>query len=185
MGTDLLHAHGYLLLALGCLLEGESVLVLAGFAAHRGWLDPVAVVAIAALAGFTGDQALFWLGRRHGARVLARWPAAAANSARVQALLARWRDGVVVGVRFAYGLRLAGPFLLGLSDLGAWRFAALNALGACVWALLFGTLGWFFGDAAEALLGDLHRWEGGLFVALAALLVLAWFVRRWRAPFGS
>lgn len=181
MWTDLLQTHGYWLLALGCLLEGETVLVLAGLAAHRGLLDPVAVVAIGASAGFAGDQLLFWVGRRHGARVLARWPRAAAQSARLNALLARWHDGVVVGVRFAYGLRIAGPLLLGLSDLRASRFALLNAVGACVWALAFGTIGWFFGAAAEALLGELHHVEGWLFVALAAAMALAWLARRWQA----
>mgnify|MGYP005853546249 CR=1 FL=1 len=180
MWTDLLHTHGYWLLALGCLLEGETVLVLAGLAAHRGVLDPVTVVAIAAIAGFAGDQALFWLGRRHGDSVLARWPAAAAQSARLNALLARWHDGVVVGVRFAYGLRIAGPLLLGMAGPSARRFAVFNAAGALSWALTFGAVGWFFGAAAEALLGELRHVEGWLFVALAAIVLLAGLGRRWR-----
>lgn len=74
MWSDLLQTHGYWVLALGCLLEGESLLVLAGFAAHRGLLDPAAVVTIAAAAGFAGDQVFFWLGRRYGEAQLARWP---------------------------------------------------------------------------------------------------------------
>ena len=75
MWTDLLQTHGYWILALGCLLEGETVLILAGYAAHRGLLDPVAVLAIALLSGFAGDPGFFWLGRRHGAGVIARRPA--------------------------------------------------------------------------------------------------------------
>ena len=43
----LIQAHGYWVLAVGCLLEGETILVLAGFAAHRGYLDSLAVLAIA------------------------------------------------------------------------------------------------------------------------------------------
>ncbi|HET7862826.1 MAG TPA: DedA family protein, partial [Burkholderiaceae bacterium] len=76
LGT-LIETHGYWVLALGCLLEGETVLVLAGFAAHRGYLDPAAVFGIAAAAGFCGDQVYFWLGRRHGPAVLTRWPSVA------------------------------------------------------------------------------------------------------------
>jgi len=44
---------------LGWLFEGETVLLLAGFAAHRGYLNPLAVVAIAETAGFTVDQIAF------------------------------------------------------------------------------------------------------------------------------
>ena len=79
---SLIDTHGYWLLALGCLLEGETILLLAGFAAHRGYLDPWAVFGIASLAGFAGDQFYFWLGRRHGAAVLARWPRLAERTGR-------------------------------------------------------------------------------------------------------
>jgi membrane protein DedA with SNARE-associated domain len=65
--SALLQTYGYPLLALGCLLEGETGLALAGLAAHQGRLDFGVVTLIAALAGFIGDQAYFWLGRRHGA----------------------------------------------------------------------------------------------------------------------
>jgi membrane protein DedA with SNARE-associated domain len=44
--SPLIEAHGYWVLALGCLLEDGTALLLAGFAAHRGYLDPFAVVAI-------------------------------------------------------------------------------------------------------------------------------------------
>lgn len=169
MWSELLQAHGYWVLALGCLLEGETVLLLAGLAAHRGLLDPATVVAVAAASGFAGDEFFFWLGRRHGAAVLARWPTLARQSARVRALLERWHEAVIVGVRFAYGLRVAGPVLLGSTPLPAWRFALFNALGACLWAAAVAALGWSFGAAAQALLGRLRHLEGWLFVALLVL----------------
>jgi membrane protein DedA with SNARE-associated domain len=83
----LIESHGYWVLAIGCLLEGETLLVLAGFAAHRGYLNPGAVLAIAATAGFVGDQFYFWLGRRHGPAILSRWPSLADQSDRVDRLL--------------------------------------------------------------------------------------------------
>lgn len=181
MWNDLLQTHGYWLLALGCLLEGETLLVLAGFAAHRGLLDPLAVVSIAAAAGFAGDQAFFWLGRRHGAALLARWPSLARQSARVQPLIDRWHEALIIGVRFAYGLRVAGPVLIGMSKLSAWRFSAFNALGALLWATSVAAVGWAFGAAAEALLGELRHIEGWLFAVLLVALGVVWLVRRRRA----
>ena len=59
--ATLIAAHGYWILALGCMLEGETVLVLAALAAHRGYLDPAAVITIAAACAFAGNQFFFWL----------------------------------------------------------------------------------------------------------------------------
>jgi membrane protein DedA with SNARE-associated domain len=177
----LIQTHGYGLLALGCLLEGETVLLLAGFSAHRGHLQLPAVMAVAALAGFAGDQFFFWLGRRHGEALLARWPAAAAQAARVQALAARWHDAVTVLVRFAYGLRVAGPVVLGMSEMPAWRFALFNAVGAVLWAVVVGGAGWIFGQAAEAALGHVRHFETWLLGGLLAAAGLGWLWRHRRA----
>jgi membrane protein DedA with SNARE-associated domain len=179
MWNELLQTHAYWVLALGCFLEGETLLLLAGLAAHRGLLNPVAVVAIAAVAGFAGDQFWFWLGRRHGAALLARFPSVARRSTSLHGLMERWHEAVIIGVRFAYGLRIAGPLLLGMSTLSAWRFAGFNAMGALLWACVVAAIGWAFGAAAQALLGELRHVEGWLFAALlvAVLLVL---LLRWR-----
>jgi membrane protein DedA with SNARE-associated domain len=170
---SLIGADGYWILAAGCLLEGEIFLVLAGFAAHRGYLNPFAVVAIAAASGFAADQFYFSLGRRHGPWLLARWPAAAAQAGRARALIERYPTGAAIGVRFAYGLRIAGPVLIGISSIPRIRFAALNALGALLWALLLGGAGWAFGEAAEMALGDIRHVEGWLLLGVLGA-VLAW-----------
>ena len=179
LGT-LIETHGYWILALGCLLEGETILALAGFAAHRGYLDPVAVVGIAAVAGFTGDQFYFWLGRRHGPAVLARWPSVAVQAERVRRLSERHQALMIIGVRFAYGLRIAGPILLGTLSVPARRFALFNAIGALLWASLIAGLGWTFGHAAELALGRVAHLEGWLLLGLAAAGAIVWWVRRRR-----
>lgn len=177
--AELLQTHGYWALALGCLLEGESLLVLAGFAAHRGLLDPFAVMSVAAVAGYAGDQMFFWLGRRRGARVLARWPSLGRQSDRVDALIERWHAWLIIGIRFAYGLRIAGPILIGMSSVSSWRFAVLNAIGAILWAILFSGVGWVFGAAAEAVLGETRHLGGELLLALASIIAFAWSIRWW------
>jgi membrane protein DedA with SNARE-associated domain len=176
----LIATYGYWVLAVGCLLEGETVLLLAGFAAHRGHLDPVAVLVVASTAGFAGDQFYFWLGRRHGARLLAKRPAWARQAGRVEALLERWDAVFVIGVRFAYGLRIAGPMLMGASAMSARRFAFFNALGAIIWALVVGGLGWAFGEAVQRWMGHWHQFEAALVLALFALVLALWLRRRRR-----
>jgi membrane protein DedA with SNARE-associated domain len=178
----LIATYGYWAVAAGCLLEGETVLALAGFAAHRGYLGLPEVIAAAALAAFAGDQFFFWLGRRHGAAVLRRWPSAAARAQRVHALIERHPRWMIIGTRFAYGLRIAGPILIGTSRLSAWRFAAFNAVGAALWATMVAVLGWSFGQLVEVVLGDIRRIEHWLLLALACIGAAAWWWRRRRTP---
>ena len=169
----LIAAHGYWILAAGCFLEGETVLVLAGFAAHRGYLDPATVFAVASVSAFASNQFFFWLGRRHGAAVLARWPALARHTVGLRRLIERHPSGAAVAVRFLYGTRIAGPILIGMSTMPSSRFAILNALSAIAWALLFGAAGWIFGSAAGHLLREFGQLEVWLLGALA-LAFLAW-----------
>jgi len=54
------------------------------------------------------------------------------------------------------------------------RFAALNALGAALWAVAFSAGGYLFGRALETLLGDLRRHEAWILAALAAAGAALW-----------
>jgi membrane protein DedA with SNARE-associated domain len=176
----LIETHGYWMLALGCLLEGETLLVLAGFAAHEGHLDPLAVFLIATVMAMVGDQIYFWLGRWRGPQLLARYPRLAAQAERVHVLLERWHAPLIIGLRFAYGLRIAGPLFIGASPLPAWRFALYNGIGAAIWAVLVGGVGWVFGAAAQALLGELQHYQMALMGVLLGLALLLWMWRRHR-----
>jgi membrane protein DedA with SNARE-associated domain len=180
--AGLIQSYGYLALAVGSLLEGETMLIAAGFAAHRGYLDLYAVIGIAAVGGFIGDQFFFWLGRRHGPAVLVRWPSVSRQSERVHRLIERYHAPVIIGVRFAYGLRIAGPILIGMSPISALRFALLNGLGAVLWACLIAGVGWLFGHAAEIVLGKLESLEGWLLLGLFAVAAIVWWIRKDRAP---
>ena len=170
--------YGYWAVALGCLLEGETVLLLAGYAARRGLMALPLVMAVGAAMGAASDIALFSLGRWRGAAVLARWPQLQGYRGRVNQLLARWGTLVVVGVRFMYGLRVAGPILLGTTDMPWRHFVLFNLLGAALWASLVAGAGWAFGHSAEALLHGVQHAEK--WIALALLVLgLGWALWRW------
>ena len=85
------------------------MLVLAAYAAHRGYFNPTAAVTIAAACAFASNQFFFWLGRRHGTALLERWPALATHSSKIRRLIELHAWLVAVAVRFAYGTRFAGP----------------------------------------------------------------------------
>lgn len=178
--AGLIESYGYFALAAGAFLEGETILIAAGFAAHRGYLDIYAVIGLAAVCGFMGDQFFFWLGRRHGAAVLRRWPSVSLQADRVHRLIERYHAPVIVGVRFAYGLRIAGPILIGMSPISGMRFALLNGLGAVLWAILVAGVGWVFGEAAQIFLGKIENIEGWLLLGLFAAGAIFWLLGKAR-----
>jgi membrane protein DedA with SNARE-associated domain len=158
---------GYLAVLLGTMVEGEGVLALAGLAAQHGYLSFPAVVALAVLGAFLGDQFFYFLGKRYGNRLLARYPSLATRAPRIQALLRRWDVVAIVLMRFLYGMRIAGPIVIGSSGIPAWRLAVCNLMGALIWAPLVAGIGYFAGHALETWVGRLHH------VAIIALMIIA------------
>lgn len=183
---ELIQNYGYIAVFVGALLEGETILVMAGFAAHAGYLSLALVILVAAFGGFVGDQFFFTLGRLRGRQIMARFPSIAAQSARVERLVLRHQTWLVIGVRFMYGLRIAGPLLLGVSHvLPPLRFAALNFIGALLWAMLIGGAGYLFGRAMEMLLLDAKRYEVALLGGLLLVGIGFWTYRRLRLKGGT
>ncbi len=169
---SLVHDYGLAAVFVGTFLEGETVLLLAAASTHFGLLDLRAVLAVAAIGAFLGDNAAFLVGRHFGAQITDRIPWLASAVPRVDRLLARWRWLAVIALRFTYGLRIAGPMLIGAGSMPAWEFAAANALGALVWAAVIGSLGFAAGHAVERVLGDVVHAEK-LLLAVAAVVVIA------------
>ncbi|HXH04572.1 MAG TPA: DedA family protein [Candidatus Competibacteraceae bacterium] len=176
--------YGYWAILLGTFLEGETILLLGGFAAHRGYLELPWVVFCAFVGSFAGDQLYYYVGRRCGWDWLARHPRSKPQVERIQRLLDRYHAPLIVGIRFLYGLRIAGPFVFGMARVPARTYLWLNALGAAIWALSFGAIGFFVGEALQRMLGDIKEIElavlGG-FVLLSAALWLSRRLRRRRA----
>ena len=172
---------GYAIVFAWTFLEGETVLLMAGFAAHRGWLRLDGVVAAAFAGSLAGDQLLFHAGRRWGRRFLESRPRWSARADRVHALLERRRDLFVLGFRFLYGLRTVSPVVIGTGPISSARFLVLNALGAALWAFSFGAAGYLCGEALAVLVGEVRRYELAALGAMAAAGLAVWLVRRVRS----
>ena len=184
----LVRSYGYAAVLCGTLVEGETVVVIAGFLSHRGYLHPPLVAAAAFSGSFLVDQLFFFLGRRQGRKLLIRRERWQAGAARAEELLDRFGTWLILGFRFLYGFRTVTPFVIGMSRVPAARFALLNAAGAAAWAIAFTAGGYFFGRVMEAILGDLRRHESWLLLALAIVGVAIWLkhVRRRAArPSGT
>jgi membrane protein DedA with SNARE-associated domain len=177
--AGLIADYGYVALFVGTLLEGETLLILAGFAAHQGYLQLHWVITVALLGGFLGDQFYFWLGRWRAAWVLSRFKRFAPLFERTNALIDRYHEVLIVAIRFLYGLRTVGPMAFGMSKVPVWRFVFFNALGATIWAVVIGGAGFLFGQAMKLWLHDLKRVEEVLLFSILCGGLVFWAWRRW------
>lgn len=177
----LIDTYGYLAVFIGAFLEGETILALAGLAAHRGYLDFWLVVMTAMIAGFLGDQFYFFLGRYKGAAILARFPNWQERAHKFDAMLARWHAPLIIGIRFMYGFRIAGPIMLGMGRVSASKFVIYNFIGAAIWAPLIAGLGYLFGSALESVLSDVKRYEMWAALAVVVIGLSAFAVHYFRA----
>lgn len=174
---SLVQQYGLFAVFIGTFLEGETVLLIAGASAHLGLLDLRAVIVVAVLGAFVGDNFFFLLGRLFGPKVIERMSWVAAAVPRVDRLLQRWRWAAVIGLRFMYGLRMAGPVLVGAGTMPAWEFLVANAIGAMIWAVLIGVLGYFGGHVLDQLLGNVATGEKLLLIIVVLAGVLALTLR--------
>jgi membrane protein DedA with SNARE-associated domain len=169
----------YVIIFVWTFLEGETVVLFAGFAAAQGLLDPWVLMVSAWIGSFSGDQLYFWLGRKYGVRLLNRFP--------------RWRPGVdtamwwlrrydawfILSFRFIYGVRNFSSFALGLSGVPWQRFLVLNFIAALLWAASFVGVGYFLGHLFRAVLGDVARSFGiALLGVFAAIALGMWLLHR-------
>jgi membrane protein DedA with SNARE-associated domain len=128
---------------------------------------------VGALGGALGDMMFFLLGRHYGADVLNRFPRFALSAARAHAMIERHPAFTILAVRFMYGLRTAGPAIIGSTRVPFAEFAFFNAIGALAWSACWAGAGYVLGKAAEHILGDLARIEREVFGGAILLVVLA------------
>ncbi|HEX6958972.1 MAG TPA: DedA family protein [Ferrovibrio sp.] len=175
--AHLIDQFGYWAILAGTFLEGETILVLAGFAAHQGYLRLDLVILAAFIGSVSGDQLWFALSRHHGKRWLARRPGLAARFALATRWLERRPTLFLLGFRFLYGIRSVAPWAIGLSNVPARRFIILNVIAAAIWAASFGTIGYLFGAAVESMIGKLQQIEHRLLAAVVLGIVFVALAR--------
>jgi membrane protein DedA with SNARE-associated domain len=174
---SLVASYGYLAVFAGAMVEGETFLLLGGFAAHQGYLS-FPLVALAGMGGgLLGDQIYYRLGRRFGPRLPQRFPRLAPGIEKMGRLLRRHANIIVLSLRFLYGLRTVGPMAVGMSGIPPLRFLLLDGAGAVLWATATTAAGYLFGQTLEWLMADLKRHELAIMAGAALAGALLWLLR--------
>jgi len=183
--THLVEDYGLIILFLlvaaessGVPVPGETALITSGILASRGHFDIEWVIVIAAAGAILGDNVGYWIGRKGGRRLLNQWEWTRKLRDRflppTERFFARHGGKTIFVARFVAILRVAGAWVAGIGHMPWWRFLLWNAAGGICWALLFGLLSYYLGEAAA---DAIERWGliGGAVAAGVAILVFLGF----------
>jgi membrane protein DedA with SNARE-associated domain len=171
---DYLELHGYWVLFIGTFLEGEAILIMAGFLAFQGYLNIGGVILTAFAGSFLGDQFYFYLGRIKGTSLLRRFHFIARRFRASLRLIGKYGAFVAFISRFTYGFRIILPIILGITNLSPRTFLLINLCSAFVWAAIFSLAGYLFGKSASLFLEDVGKYEHYLLLALIGLITVVW-----------
>ena len=124
--------YGYLAVIIGTFLEGETILIVAGFAAYEGYLELPLVITAAFFGSLFGDQLYFFIGRYKGQALLARFKSWEPRITRFRKLMDRHNTWFILIFRFLYGLRTPAPFAIGLSNVSIRKFIFRNIISVAI-----------------------------------------------------
>lgn len=180
MQASWLEGWGLWAVLLGAVLEGETVLIAAGYAASQGYIPILPTLAVAVGGATLGDHLFYLLGRYWGAQLFRHLPALRTLRGRAERSLERWGRLTAFATRFAYGLRAVLPATMGAVRFPLVVFSSFNVLGATAFAAVYLSLGYFFGEAMEELVGRARSRQMEVLIGIAAVGALLWIVREWR-----
>ncbi|MDL2207740.1 DedA family protein [Desulfovibrio sp. OttesenSCG-928-F20] len=175
--AELLREYGYFVILIWTFLEGETIVIVAGWLSATVELKPWLIAVCAFLGSFASDQVMFSLGKYKGEAVLSRFPRIARNMDKAARLFKKYDTALILGFRFVYGVRNITPIMLGISGVSHKKFFCLNFIGAGVWAATF-TYGGYY--AGQAFMHIMHQLGHGIFYVILGVLALAgllWYVR--------
>ena len=176
---QLIHEHGawsYLITFAWTFLEGETFVLVMGFAAAQGLIHAPLLLASAWLGSFCGDQCYFWVGRHFGLKMLEQRPAWRVRVDRALGWLRRFDVWFILSFRFIYGVRNFSSFALGISGIAWQRFFLFNFIAAGLWATVFVGAGYLCGHALHSVLGDIAKEVSIALLGVFVLVVAAVFV---------
>ena len=181
---EFLRQYGLIAVYFGMALEGETVLVMAGFLASQGLLPRGEVLLCAVLGALTVDHLVFYAGR-HATRFA--WMKRALG---VDQGPTTWRARlgeswpVFLMIRFIYGARSPYIFWLGTRGMKWPRFAARDVGPVLAWCFVWLFFGHAIGNLVLLLYGKIHHHQAfwimvGMGVAALAIFA-ALAIRRHR-----
>ena len=175
---DIIKDWGYLAVFLGSLVEGESVILVACFMAHLGYLSLIKIMVIAFCGTLFADQALYYVGRYYGPALIQRFHRLHAPANKAFKLLHSWDIWFILSFRFIWGIRTISPIVIGSSGISPQRYTPLNLIAAIIWTLVSCIGGYMVAGVIEEIGLHMIKRYFGFFTAAVIVLIVAFVLIR-------
>lgn len=169
--------YAYLIVFLGSLIEGESIILSASALAYMGYLNLYYIMGLAFCGTWFADQMLYFLGRFHGDKIFKRFPKLKAPAGKAFALLKKWDTLFIIACRFIYGIRMTSCIVVGASGIPPSRFFPLNILSAVIWTIVSCIGGYCLGPVIQSFFHNFQTVQKYLF-SLIILIILIIFLKK-------
>ncbi|MBI1283325.1 MAG: hypothetical protein GC183_03160 [Thiobacillus sp.] len=173
---------GVLLTNAGVPMAGELTLLVAGSVLTTGHLDYTATILVGASAALLSDSLWYAVGQMGSARLIGLYCKVSFGStacvAKTADTLVRFGPRSLILARFIPGFRTFAAPMAGMSNLGYFRFALYDGIGALLWAGVVVSAGWWFAHRLASLVGQIENvrmavlWLGGIGLVLFVLMKL-------------
>lgn len=168
-----------LLESLGIPLPGEIALVTAAAYASLGHISIVVVIILAALSAIVGGILGYWIGIKGGLPLVVRYGSyigiRKSHIERTHAFFERNGAKTILFGRFIAILRTWAAVVAGAACMSFKKFVTYTSIGSIVWAIVFGSLGYFFGRDLPLLEKHIARASFGV-LALAVVGIAIYFI---------
>jgi membrane protein DedA with SNARE-associated domain len=174
----------FLVLVLGGLglpVPEEVPIILAGVLSRKATLWLPLAFASCLLGVIVGDFVVYFLGYFYGEKVL-RLPLTRkfltkAREAQIKGYFHRHGIKILIVGRFAVGFRTAAYLTAGILKLPALRLFLTDLFAATLSTTLMFAFGYFFARQIEQATQEIHRWQQGITICVATILV-SWLLLR-------
>jgi len=187
--TRLLQSYTYpavlilvMLESLGIPLPGEIALVTAAAYASHGQISIYIVVALAAFGATIGGVLGYWIGIKGGLPLLAHYGGyigvKRSHIDRAHAFFEKNGAKTILFGRFIALLRTWAAVIAGTACMSFTKFVTYNTIGSVVWAIVFGSLGYYFGRDLPMLEKLISRASFGILISVAVGGVVFLLIKR-------
>jgi membrane-associated protein len=166
----------------GLFIPGDVVVLFAGALAGQRLYGVASALAVVIGGTTLGDIIGFFIGRRWGAPLVAKWPWLRRryedHRRDMESRLRKWTVATILFTRLSGFGHSFVPFLCGMSRLGVFHYTAASVASETVWGGGLVFAGYMLGrhwPIVEQWLGSL----GGGLLSLLLLLVIFLMARRW------
>ena len=168
--TPLVKEYGLWIIFFGMMIEGTTMIIIAGILCYLGMLPLIYTIIVAILGAITGDQFWYFIGKNYAKKILLRFPSLQPKIKKIERSVKKRGTLLAFSGRFVYGGAILFPFTLGVYRFFYKKFTIFNSLGIIIWSIVGISLGYILGTGAEHYFGKIEKiWH---FVLIAFVLFL-------------